>query len=98
LRQRRPRERLKKWASPVSRVNRRASSSIHASISTRFESASWTMAGVSSGSIAERDTQPMQLGAEGLETGGILVEDRGEQRRLRNVERIGHVAGRPCPA
>ena len=44
LRQRRPRERLKKCASPVSRVRRSASSSIQASMSTRLVSASWTIA------------------------------------------------------
>ena len=45
------RERLQNQASPLSRVRRSASSSIQASISTRPSSASWTIAGVSSGPV-----------------------------------------------
>ena len=88
------RERLQNHASPDSRVRRSASSSIHASISTRPVSASWTIAARSSpsGGITERHPQLAQLVAQRREPLGILVQDRREQRRLRDLERLGDVA------
>src|SRR5579871_4366612 len=47
LRHKRPREREKKWTSRVSTVSRSASSSMYASMRTRPERASCTIAGVS---------------------------------------------------
>ena len=64
FRQSRPRERLQKCASPVSRVSRSASSSIQASMSTRPQSASWTIAARSSGGIAKRHSQTAKLVSE----------------------------------
>ena len=84
-----PRERLQKCASPVSRVRRSASSSIQASMSTRPVPASWTIAARSSGCIAERDPEPRKLVARARSRprpSGVLVEDRREQRRLRDLE------------
>src|SRR5262245_24327962 len=65
---------------------------------TRFVSASWTIAALSSGGIAERDPELPELVAEPLEPDWILVEDRREQRRLRDVERVRHVTRRPGSA
>ena len=88
------RDRLQNHASPDSRVRRSASASIQASISTRPVSASWTIAARSSpsGGIAEPHPQSAQLVAQRGEPVGILVEDRREQRRLRDLERVGDVA------
>ena len=63
-------------------------------------SASWTIAGVSSpsGCIADLHPQLAQLLAQRREPLGILVQDRREQRRLRDLERLGDVrARRPAP-
>src|SRR3954468_21417868 len=87
------RERLQNQASPVSRVRLSASSSIQASISTRPLSASWTIAARSSGCIAEGHAGGAQLAAKRREPVGVLVEDRGEQGRLRNRERLDDMLG-----
>src|SRR5215813_4595916 len=77
LRQYSSRDRLQNHASPDSRVRRSASASIHASISTRPDSASWTIAARKSpsGGIAELHSHLAQL-----------VTDRREQGRLRYLE------------
>src|SRR5581483_10065915 len=93
-----PRERLQNHASPVSRVSRSASASIHASMSTRPSAASWTIAAFSSGCIPERDSQPAQLLAQRDEPLGVFVEDGREERRLRHRERFGDVARVPGAA
>src|SRR5439155_23069535 len=80
-------------ASPVSRVRRSASASIHASIRTRPSSASWTIAARSSGCIAKGDAEVAQLVAKRDEPGRILMEDRREERGLRNLERRCDVPG-----
>ena len=89
------RERLQKCASPVSRVRRSASSSIQASISTRPSRASWTIAARSSGCITERHPHRSASSSRSEdEPRRVLVEDRGEQRRLGDLERLGDVARR----
>ena len=86
------RERLQNHASPVSRVSRSASSSIHASISTRPVAASWTIAArsVRLHRGAARPGRAARRAAR--EPRRVLVEDRREQRRLRDLERLGDVA------
>ena len=69
------RERLQNQASPVSRVRRRASSSIQASISTRPSSASWTIAG---GQV--RIGHPSSFSSR-LQRGQPLRAARGRSRR-----------------
>jgi hypothetical protein len=91
------RERLQNHASPLSRVSRSASSFIQASISTRPLAASCTIAGLSG--ISHRYAEATQLFAQASEPAWILVEDRREQRRLRDplprdMGRVARAAGR----
>src|SRR4051812_411728 len=83
------RERLQNHASPVSRVRRSASSFIHASISTRPLVASCTIAGLSC--ISHLDAEVAQLVPQPNESQWVLVEDRREQRGLRDAERVGNM-------
>ena len=77
---------------------RSASALIHASISTRPSSASWTIAGRRSGGIPHRHSEPEQLAPERAQPGGILVQDRREQGGLGDPERVGDVRSRPGAA
>ena len=91
--QSRLRERLQNHASPVSRVGASASSSIHASISTR------PLSGVlddrrRAAQAASRSGTPSSRSSSRRSASRcrVLVQDRREQRRLRDLERLGDVA------
>ena len=62
-------------------------------MSTRPDSASWTIAALSSpsGGIPERHPEAAELGAQRREARGILVEDRREQGGLGDLEGRGDV-------
>ena len=90
LRQSCSRERLQNHASPVSRVRRSASSSIHASISTRpRRGVLHDRARSQAASAAPPPARAARRAAR--EPRRVLVQDRGEQRRLRDLERVGDV-------
>src|SRR5581483_8092187 len=89
--------RLQNHASPVSRVSCSARSSIQASMSTRPSSASWTIAARSAPSgPAPRPHRPsarLELATQLRQPLGILVHDRGDERRLRpGLERLREMA------
>src|SRR4051794_41848427 len=61
-------------------------------MSTRPSRASCTIVARRSGCIAERDAELAQLSPKRDEPRRLLVEDRGEERRIRDRERVGDVA------
>ena len=66
-------------------------------MSTLPDSASWTIAARSSGGISEWHPQAAELVSQHDQTGGVLVEDRGQERGLRDLERGRDVGRRAAP-